>query len=706
MNEIIVQSSVDKECNNVTYNNNSILSCITLNVGGLRSKLLFPSFTTFIQMHDIICINESKLSDADIVQINGFTTFYKNRRKYKRQSGGVLLLIRDRFLKYVTIFEEERFRDRIDNSVIDIYSFVKFKLCQNAIWFSLDKSLLDKAVLFAAVYIEPVSSNYFNRNVYAEMERTLINLDFNHVCLLGDFNSRTGELNETVSKCPHIEDYDELSEFDLIKRASKDKQTNQMGHELISFCKTCQLLIANGRLANDLRGNLTCKDASVIDYCILSYELFVNVHYFNVCEFNELFSDVHCAVNIQFEMVSHIDDTGDAIDEINTNKTRETSNEQSYFVKWDTNQAENFSVELIDDDICRLDERLDECLVCKEPISSEEIDKIVRDTTAIFKNAATRLGMIKKRKKRKDTKPFTKKIELWFDYQCNQKRKALTKARSRALKFRNNAYFNQERKRAAKDYKKTVRRCKGLFNQELAKNLRNLKSNDTKAYWELIKEKKSSDGKIPKCADFYELYSNMNDGRERVPKSTNLASQGTYHDTDVGKLDGHNTNITEILPGNEILDNPITEDEVTSALNSLRNNKAHGFDMIKNEFLKFAGPKMKNTFVKLFNVILNTGVFPSDWSVGVIKPIYKNKGNRENVNNYRGISLLSCFGKLFTCVINKRIKSFVEFFDTIGPEQAGFRHNYSTMDHLFTLYGLIDVLLAKKKKALRCVFGF
>ena len=43
---------------------------------------------------------------------------------------------------------------------------------------------------------------------------------------------------------------------------------------------------------------------------------------------------------------------------------------------------------------------------------------------------------------------------------------------------------------------------------------------------------------------------------------------------------------------------------------------------------------------------------------GYISPIYKGKREENDPDNYRGITVLSCFGKLFTSVINDRIHSF------------------------------------------------
>ena len=64
-------------------------------------------------------------------------------------------------------------------------------------------------------------------------------------------------------------------------------------------------------------------------------------------------------------------------------------------------------------------------------------------------------------------------------------------------------------------------------------------------------------------------------------------------------------------------------------------------------------------YLKIFNLIFSTGLFPDTWSQSLIIPIHK-KGDKMNPDNYRGITLLSCFGKLFTSIINDRITKFVE----------------------------------------------
>lgn len=108
-------------------------------------------------------------------------------------------------------------------------------------------------------------------------------------------------------------------------------------------------------------------------------------------------------------------------------------------------------------------------------------------------------------------------------------------------------------------------------------------------------------------------------------------------------------------------------------------------------------------FCKLFNVVLDSGIVPENWLIGIIKPIYKNKGDKSNPDNFRAITLISCRGKLFTSILNARLNEFSNEFEVISKNQAGFRKSHSTVDNIFVLYSLISLYLSSGKK-LFCTF--
>jgi len=73
-------------------------------------------------------------------------------------------------------------------------------------------------------------------------------------------------------------------------------------------------------------------------------------------------------------------------------------------------------------------------------------------------------------------------------------------------------------------------------------------------------------------------------------------------------------------------------------------------DSILNEIIKHRGQFLLPVLEIIFNNVFNRGHFPSDWNIGVIKLIYKKKGDKRFPASYKGITLTSCLGKLFTSI--------------------------------------------------------
>ena len=154
---------------------------------------------------------------------------------------------------------------------------------------------------------------------------------------------------------------------------------------------------------------------------------------------------------------------------------------------------------------------------------------------------------------------------------------------------------------------------------------------------------------------------------------------------------------------NEEINKVFSVVEVNNVIKKLKNSKACGIDSVINEFLKNSPQEMLQVLVKFFNIVLDSGIVPTDWCIGLIQPLYKNKGSAKNPDNYRGITLLSCIGKLFTAVLNARLTTYIEGMGIMGGEQAGFREGYSTTDQIFVLHSLIDFYLFGAQR-LYCAF--
>ena len=145
------------------------------------------------------------------------------------------------------------------------------------------------------------------------------------------------------------------------------------------------------------------------------------------------------------------------------------------------------------------------------------------------------------------------------------------------------------------------------------------------------------------------------------------------------------------------LNRPISKEEVLLALRKLKNKKAAGPDGIIGKMLKNSGNYVLDFFVKFFNALFEKGVFPERWTESIVLPLFK-KGDANNPNNYRGISLCDASSKVYSTIINLRLQEWVEMNNITGECQAGFKRNYSTSDLMFILLALTQKQFSLNRK--------
>ena len=93
--------------------------------------------------------------------------------------------------------------------------------------------------------------------------------------------------------------------------------------------------------------------------------------------------------------------------------------------------------------------------------------------------------------------------------------------------------------------------------------------------------------------------------------------------------------------------------------------------------LKRAAAKISGQLSGFFNKFIELGTFPDILKVGKITPVFK-KGDAQIFDNYRPISILPIFGKIFEKIIYNRMYSFLTAFNVIHEKQFGFRKQHST----------------------------
>ncbi|KAK3545223.1 hypothetical protein QTP70_002063 [Hemibagrus guttatus] len=107
------------------------------------------------------------------------------------------------------------------------------------------------------------------------------------------------------------------------------------------------------------------------------------------------------------------------------------------------------------------------------------------------------------------------------------------------------------------------------------------------------------------------------------------------------------------------VDSFITQAEVTEVVQQLLGGKAPGVDEIRPEYLKSLDVVGLSWFTRLCNIAWRSGTVPLDWATGVVVPLFK-KGDRRVCSNYRGITLLSLPGKVYSRVLERRVRPVLE----------------------------------------------
>ena len=140
---------------------------------------------------------------------------------------------------------------------------------------------------------------------------------------------------------------------------------------------------------------------------------------------------------------------------------------------------------------------------------------------------------------------------------------------------------------------------------------------------------------------------------------------------------------------------PPTVNEIVELICSFNVNKAVGHDNIPPFFLKTAPFVIANYLCVFVKFSFENGIFPDACKIAKIVAIHKN-GNKSNPSNYRPISILTCFSKIFEGMLYKRFVCFFDKHKILIPEQYGFRKNISTSHALLNIVTTVYDSIHKK----------
>ena len=627
----------------------------------IRDKHLLQEIKKF----DILLLTETwtnEMSDMHIECFDHYALHRKRTRGAKRDSGGLAVYYKTYLDKYIELIKTS------DDDIL---------------WIKLSKEGTGEKDILCITYIIPSNSGrqIFTNDVFCKIQNDISEFDNlygedNYVGIItGDMNARTSNVSDYIENdsVDHLQLPDNYNlEINLPTRVNKDdKPVNENGHSLLNFCKSTGYKIVNGRMG-DNSSNHTCvtsRGSSVVDYVLLKPGYFTLIDNFYI-QSSSLHSD-HNVVEFSINVVS------------NENSPVRKCVEQKYV--WDNKKKENFINEISSDDITS--KFFDIFTHVDMNMNKENVDQLVRSFTEIICDKADPL--------------FTKTITIknaepcpklnWLSDECLELRNEFFIALN---EFRNNcddtSRLNMTQARSR--YVNASRRCRRDNNSKATDQIMSCIKSDSKTFWKLLRKDAPKKQTNLSVNDFFVYF-----------KSVSKPENYTFiPDDDVYEyLRLYNNGIFRELYF-EDLSNIITEGEVKTAIKQLKCGKAAGDDLLINEFYIHGCDILCNKICALFNIVFESGNFPSAWSSGTIVPVHK-KGSINCVENYRGITLLSTLGKLFTRVLNNRLNFWSETYGILNDSQMGFRKGYSTTDCIFTLHSIINLTISKGSR-LYCLF--
>jgi hypothetical protein len=103
-------------------------------------------------------------------------------------------------------------------------------------------------------------------------------------------------------------------------------------------------------------------------------------------------------------------------------------------------------------------------------------------------------------------------------------------------------------------------------------------------------------------------------------------------------------------------------------IKSLKTKNTCGYDEISNRIIKLTAPFIISPLTYICNAVLSTGIFPDRLKYAIVKPIFK-KGNKQEISNYRTMSLLISFSKIIEKLIYARLHAHINMNNILAQEQ-------------------------------------
>lgn len=234
-----------------------------------------------------------------------------------------------------------------------------------------------------------------------------------------------------------------------------------------------------------------------------------------------------------------------------------------------------------------------------------------------------------------------------------------------------------------KKYKRTYRKViKAAKAYDVTKQLQNSK-NLSKTAWKIInKNSKTSTGRSIELrgvdgliADPVKVSNEFNTFFASVAEQIRVNTRRTVP-------------LCERSPADSLLLSPVMEQEVAQVIQQLPTKHTNDLNFMSTWLLKKCSRHIIQPLTEAINSSFKEGTFPSSLKLAKVIPIHK-KDDPHSLNNYRPISILPVFSKIFEKLFLNRLMKFLEKHNLLSKDQFGFRAGKSTTDAVVSLIDMV-----------------
>ena len=155
----------------------------------------------------------------------------------------------------------------------------------------------------------------------------------------------------------------------------------------------------------------------------------------------------------------------------------------------------------------------------------------------------------------------------------------------------------------------------------------------------------------------------------------------------------------------KMLNSEVSNNEVIDALHDCKQTGAGGLDGLKFEDIARNIEVMAPVISRIYTEILEGKPYPDEWKTSLLIPVHK-KGDPAIVENFRPISLQPVLAKLFSKILDRRLRMWLEKFAPLKEWQFGFKKGTSAMDAVTTMTSVLAYWLEKGRKAYTAFIDF